>query len=155
MSLHAIAYASEARADLQTTDLDRLLADATAFNRVAGVTGVLMFDGSRFLQYLEGPEDGIDSVYQRIANARSHGQLKVLCRAPVAQRHSRAGRWGPGALIQNCWYRSSTPHGRASCLAAVASSACCRPGPAPMANWSRPRSHWVPDPTLAAGHPGR
>ena len=52
MSLHAIAYASEARADLQTTDLDRLLADATAFNRVAGVTGVLMFDGSRFLQSL-------------------------------------------------------------------------------------------------------
>ncbi|MBY6280057.1 BLUF domain-containing protein [Stenotrophomonas maltophilia] len=94
MSLHAIAYASEARADLQTTDLDRLLADATAFNRVAGVTGVLMFDGSRFLQYLEGPEDGIDSVYQRIANARSHGQLKVLCRAPVAQR--AFPRWSMG-----------------------------------------------------------
>ncbi|WP_329953466.1 BLUF domain-containing protein [Stenotrophomonas sepilia] len=94
MSLHAIAYASEARADLQTTDLDRLLADATAFNRVAGVTGVLMFDGSRFLQYLEGPEDGIDSVYQRIANARSHGQLKVLCRASVAQR--AFPRWSMG-----------------------------------------------------------
>ncbi|WP_295570971.1 BLUF domain-containing protein [uncultured Stenotrophomonas sp.] len=86
MSLHAIAYASEARADLQTTDLDRLLADATTFNRVAGVTGVLMFDGRRFLQYLEGPEDGIDSVFQRIVNARSHGQIKMLCRAPVAQR---------------------------------------------------------------------
>ena len=76
MSLHAIAYASEARADLQTTDLDRLLADATAFNRVAGVTGVLMFDGSRFLQYLEGPEDGIDSVYQRIVNARSYCRVR-------------------------------------------------------------------------------
>ncbi|HEA4090889.1 TPA: BLUF domain-containing protein [Stenotrophomonas maltophilia] len=89
MSLHAIAYTSEARADLQATDLDRLLADATAFNRVAGVTGVtgvLMFDGARFLQHLEGPEDGIDSVFQRILNARSHGQLKVLCRAPVVQR---------------------------------------------------------------------
>ena len=33
MSLHAIAYASEARADLQTTDLDRLLADAMAVSR--------------------------------------------------------------------------------------------------------------------------
>ena len=53
-----------------------------------------MFDGSRFLQYLEGPEDGIDSVYQRIANARSHGQLKVLCRAPVAQR--AFPRWSMG-----------------------------------------------------------
>ncbi|MBA0434260.1 BLUF domain-containing protein [Stenotrophomonas maltophilia] len=94
MSLHAIAYASEARADLQTTDLDRLLADATAFNRVAGVTGVLMFDGTRFLQYLEGPEDGIDSVFQRIVNARSHGQVKMLCRAPVLQR--AFPRWSMG-----------------------------------------------------------
>lgn len=94
MSLHAIAYASEARADLRTTDLDRLLADATAFNRVAGVTGVLMFDGSRFLQYLEGPEDGIDSVFQRIFNARSHAQMRLLCRAPVVQR--AFPRWSMG-----------------------------------------------------------
>lgn len=91
MSLHAIAYASEARADLRTTDLDRLLADATAFNRVAGV---LMFDGSRFLQYLEGPEDGIDSVFQRIFNARSHAQMRLLCRAPVVQR--AFPRWSMG-----------------------------------------------------------
>mgnify|MGYP000033456128 CR=1 FL=1 len=94
MSLHAIAYASQAHAELRTTDLDRLLADATAFNRVAGVTGVLMFDGRRFLQYLEGPEDGIDSVFPRIANARSHGQLQLLCRAPVAQR--AFPRWSMG-----------------------------------------------------------
>ena len=46
------------------------------------------------MQYLEGPEDGIDSVYQRIVNARSHGQLKVLCRAPVAQR--AFPRWSMG-----------------------------------------------------------
>ena len=114
MSLHAIAYASEARADLQTTDLDRLLADATAFNRVAGVTGVLMFDGARFLQYLEGPEDGIDSVFQRILNARSHGQLKVLCRAPVVQR--AFPRWS-ATLRRPCGSARSTRSPRASCAA--------------------------------------
>ena len=50
MSLHAIAYVSQARPELAPQELDALLADATAFNRMAGVTGVLMFDGERFLQ---------------------------------------------------------------------------------------------------------
>ena len=150
MSLHAIAYASEARADLRTTDLDRVLADATAFNRVAGVTGVLMFDGSRFLQYLEGPEDGIDSVYQRIVNARSHGQLKVLCRAPVAQR--AFPRWSMGTrrieaellaqIVDAAW--------PGFLLGSGVSNGCCRPGPAPTVNWNRRRSRWGPEPALAA-----
>lgn len=86
MSLHAIVYVSDARDLLRPADLDRLLADATAFNRVAGVTGVLMFDGRRFLQFLEGPEDGIASVYPRVANARSHSGLHLLCEGTIARR---------------------------------------------------------------------
>lgn len=86
MPLHAYAYVSTAREGLDVPELDALLADATAFNRMAGVTGVLMFDGSRFLQYIEGPRDGLASVHARIGNARRHGSITQLAAGPIQTR---------------------------------------------------------------------
>lgn len=87
MPLRAIAYTSVAFEGIQASDIDRILAAASSFNKMAGVTGVLMFDGTRFLQYFEGPEDGVDSVYQRVINARSHLGLRELARGAVPTRH--------------------------------------------------------------------
>lgn len=86
MPLRAIAYVSEASADLSTAGLDALVEDAARFNTLAGVTGVLLFDGERFLQYYEGPEDGIAAVHERILHARSHRAIIELNRGPVPQR---------------------------------------------------------------------
>jgi len=86
MPLHAYAYVSTAREGLDVPELDALLADATAFNRMAGVTGALMFDGSRFLQYIEGPRDGLASVHARIGNARRHGSIIQLAAGPIPNR---------------------------------------------------------------------
>ncbi len=86
MSLRAVAYVSEAVEGLGGADIDRILADAAAHNRMAGVTSVLMFDGVRFLQYLEGPDDGMRSVYPRVLNARSHHHLRQLAKGEVPTR---------------------------------------------------------------------
>ncbi|WP_369038547.1 BLUF domain-containing protein [Stenotrophomonas maltophilia] len=94
MPLHAYAYVSTAMEGLDLSALDALLADATAFNRMAGVTGVLMFDGSRFLQYIEGPRDGLASVQARIVNARRHGSITPLAAGPIESR--RFPRWTMG-----------------------------------------------------------
>jgi len=87
MPLHAVAYVSDAIEGIETSDIDQILQAAVGFNKVAGVTGVLMFDGQRFLQYFEGPEDGVDSVFQRVFNARIHTNLRELARGPVDARH--------------------------------------------------------------------
>jgi len=86
MALHAFAYVSTAKEGLDVPDLDALLADATAFNRMAGVTGVLMFDGTCFLQYIEGPRDGVASVHARILNARRHGSVAELAAGALQWR---------------------------------------------------------------------
>lgn len=87
MPLRAIAYVSEAPAGLSSTALDALVDDAARFNTVAGVTGVLLFDGGRFLQYFEGPEDGMAAVHERILQARSHHGIVELCQGRVPQRY--------------------------------------------------------------------
>jgi len=71
---------------LSSEKLDHIVDDAARFNRNAGVTGVLLFDGERFLQYLEGPEDGLSVAYSRVLGARSHGGIVELQRGRVGQR---------------------------------------------------------------------
>jgi len=86
MPLRAIAYVSQAQPDLSAERLQMLVEDAARFNKLAGVTGVLLNDGERFLQYIEGPPDGIDSVYERILQAGSHVDIVELARGRVGQR---------------------------------------------------------------------
>ena len=109
MSLHAFAYVSTACEGLDLPALDALLADATAFNRMAGVTGVLMYDGTRFLQYAEGPRDGLASVHARIVNARRHTCLTELAAGPLQ------ARWFPRWTMAN---RMIDPGALASIVAA-------------------------------------
>ncbi|MBD8698189.1 BLUF domain-containing protein, partial [Stenotrophomonas sp. CFBP 13718] len=66
MPIHAVVYASHVAAELPAERLDALVQDAARFNVIAGVTGLLLFDGERFLQYLEGPDDGLRAAYGRV-----------------------------------------------------------------------------------------
>ncbi|PKH70330.1 F420H(2):quinone oxidoreductase [Stenotrophomonas sp. Betaine-02u-21] len=87
MPIQAIAYTSEAVPGLGLDAVDDLTRKAAEFNKQAGVTGLLLFDGARFLQYLEGPEDGIAVVYSRVQNSRSHTGMVELGRARTGHRH--------------------------------------------------------------------
>jgi len=80
-------YISDADQGLSLEALDVLVRKASAFNVLAGVTGVLLYDGVRFLQFIEGPEDGMHAVYGRIASSIRHTRIMELGRAEVDGRH--------------------------------------------------------------------
>ncbi len=86
MPLRAIAYVSESVPARMQGRLDEVVEDAARFNRLAGVTGVLLHDGTRFLQYLEGPPDALDLAFDRIVQSRSHAGVVELARGAVATR---------------------------------------------------------------------
>lgn len=86
MPLRAIAYASDAIPWLSADHVDGLARSAARFNFEAGVTGVILYDGRRFLQYIEGPEDSINVVHSRILAARSHRELVELGRGRISAR---------------------------------------------------------------------
>lgn len=81
--------------------VDDLARAAARFNFEAGVTGVLLYDGLRFLQYIEGPEDTINVVYSRILSARSHCELIELGRGRVS------GRFFPYWSMRLLWVDAS------------------------------------------------
>ncbi|QGL80636.1 BLUF domain-containing protein [Stenotrophomonas maltophilia] len=101
MPLRAIAYASEAIPGLSMDHVDDLARAAAGFNFESGVTGVLLYDGLRFLQYIEGPEDSINVVYSRILSARSHRELIELGRGRVS------GRFFPYWSMRLLWVEAS------------------------------------------------
>lgn len=86
MPNRAIVFVSEARADLTELHLAPIMVDAARFNRNVGVSGVTLFDGSRFLAYMEGPPDGLDVAFSRALGASSHSHLIEVARGRVGQR---------------------------------------------------------------------
>lgn len=80
MPLCSIAYSSQMALGLTVHQLDALVRDASHHNGLAGVTGVLLCDGIRFLQYLEGPEDGVAFVFSRVVSSGRHSDVVVLGR---------------------------------------------------------------------------
>lgn len=86
MPNRAVVFVSEACEGLDGRRLSEIMGDASEFNRRAGVTGVTLFDGRRFLSYMEGPPDELDVAFSRAAGATSHCNLIEIARGRVGQR---------------------------------------------------------------------
>lgn len=86
MTLVALAYTSSATHRLGDAELERLLEQARRTNEELGVTGVLLYHDGSFLQYFEGPAEGVEKVYERIRRSTLHGGIIELIRGPVPKR---------------------------------------------------------------------
>ncbi len=102
--LHALVYQSRATRPLDAGELDALLLDARVANELAGVTGALLYDGQRFMQYLEGGRADVEQIYARIVRARQHHQLEVLEQGAAEKRLFQRWHMGfasaPQSLVQ-------------------------------------------------------
>ncbi|POT55315.1 diguanylate phosphodiesterase [Citrobacter amalonaticus] len=72
--------------------LSRMVATASQKNEQANVTGILLFNGNHFFQLLEGPEEGVNHIYQCICEDERHYNIVELLRdyAP-ARRFGKSG----------------------------------------------------------------
>jgi hypothetical protein len=84
--LRALVYVSTARHLLAPPELDHLLQAARARNRIEQVTGMLLYSDGNFMQYIEGPPQGLGTVYQIIRNDPLHHGLIELFNEPAPQR---------------------------------------------------------------------
>jgi hypothetical protein len=84
--LHRLVYASAASGPLFADRLDRILLHARAHNTRRGVTGILLFQESRFLQALEGSADELLDLVGRIRRDRTHQNLTILEWGPADAR---------------------------------------------------------------------
>jgi hypothetical protein len=89
-SLTRLVYRS--RSLLAGTKSDRLaqaeaiLERARPKNLAAGLTGMLHFDGTSFMQTIEGSADGVERLYEAIACDSRHEKLTILELRTVEER---------------------------------------------------------------------
>lgn len=58
--------------------LNALVRQSAEHNRAAGITGMLILSGDRFLQALEGPADAVNRLFGRIVRDTRHRDLQLL-----------------------------------------------------------------------------
>lgn len=86
MALYEIIYVSLATRDLTAPELAQLLDKARVNNASQGITGMMVYHRREFMQLLEGEQDAVQSLYERIADDPRHQQLRKIWDGPIRER---------------------------------------------------------------------
>jgi hypothetical protein len=86
MKFTSVTYTSLARLDLQASDLEAIHRTAREQNALDGITGLLVFNGTHFLQIIEGAEDAIEDLVERLRKDPRHNGFEIRDRRQVDTR---------------------------------------------------------------------
>src|SRR5690349_8690668 len=86
MSLKSLTYTSLARLDLDASELEAIHSTAREVNALEGITGLLIFNGTHFLQIIEGGPSAIDDLVQRLRRDPRHSGLEVRDEREISER---------------------------------------------------------------------
>ena len=71
---------------ISAVDVEEMLKVARAKNAIMGITGILLFDGSQFVQLIEGLDDRIHSLYESIQSDNRHYDIMTLFVGAIDRR---------------------------------------------------------------------
>ena len=102
--MHVLLYRSRARPGLLAHELNDIIDVAETNNRRLDVTGLLLYGElpavpsapGEFVQWLEGPTEAVEGLFETISNDDRHFDVEVLTRGAAAD--VLEGR-GPGRLF--------------------------------------------------------
>jgi hypothetical protein len=86
LRLKTLTYTSRARLDLGDEELAQIHETARHLNALDGISGLLLFDGSRFLQIVEGAEDAVDNLVERLRMDPRHSAFELRDERYVERR---------------------------------------------------------------------
>ena len=86
MHLTSVTYTSLARLDLEASDLEDIHRTARDQNALDGITGLLVFNGTHFLQIIEGSESAIDELVAKLRRDPRHTGFEIRDQRKVDRR---------------------------------------------------------------------
>ena len=89
--MQTIIYISRAKQNFTSGDLADLCDLADARNRSEDITGLLLSDGTRFIQALEGDAAAVQAVMDRIAKDSRHDNISYL--RPITTNCRQFRKW--------------------------------------------------------------
>lgn len=86
MLLKSLTYTSWATPGLLPADVESILQSARTNNPLQGLSGLLIFNGSAFLQILEGVEPAVDELFGQLRRDRRHSNMSVRDERMIERR---------------------------------------------------------------------
>lgn len=86
MGLIALVYVSVASRPLSDDDLKAILATSRENNKMLGITGMLLYRDDFFIQALEGEEDVVVPLYDKIAKDERHTNVLLVYKTNIDGR---------------------------------------------------------------------
>lgn len=84
--LSTLTYRSRATAPVSDLELQELVRVAQDRNRAESITGMVIYDGERFFQWLEGPAEALSRVMHSISHDIRHTDIQILGEAKTPVR---------------------------------------------------------------------
>ena len=84
--LYEAIYVSTLAPDEPISVVADIAAKARTFNALRDITGLLIFDGLRFCQQLEGRQKEVLSLVERIRNDSRHTDVEIIHHGPLPER---------------------------------------------------------------------
>ena len=88
--LYEVLYVSTLAPDAPLSVIAAIARKARPANKQRNITGLLIFDGMRFSQLLEGQQKEVLALTERIRQDPRHGNFEVLHHGQLAQRRFRS-----------------------------------------------------------------
>ncbi|UQB41771.1 BLUF domain-containing protein [Thiomicrospira microaerophila] len=82
-----LAYTSRASEMMTDIQLEQLLNQATRFNKLHNITGLLLYNDGIFFQVLEGEETTVNMLYASIKQDFRHYDVRQIYSQPIEERH--------------------------------------------------------------------
>lgn len=76
--MHQLSYCSWAAADVDDQAVARIVATAQRMNSAHGITGLLVWGGGMFFQWLEGPREAVTRLMDLIRRDPRHERIVIL-----------------------------------------------------------------------------
>ncbi len=96
MQLSQLLYTSFASQPMTREEIDEIVRKAQCNNSQQLITGLLLYGNGRFMQLLEGDEQLIVKLYNKIAKDSRHKSLDLVVLRPAKKRIM--GEWSMGLL---------------------------------------------------------
>ena len=92
--LHEVLFVSTIAPEAPISIVAQIAGKARLANKARGITGLLIFDGMRFCEQLEGQEEDILALLERIRQDPRHTSVKLLHHGPLPERRFKCFSMG-------------------------------------------------------------
>ncbi len=98
MSLYALVYISKSLRTISEEDIRQILKSSQRNNRQCGISGYLYFNGTYFIQYLEGTREEVRSCFTHITRDERHD---VLLYTDTTIEQKKFANWSMRVLVDS------------------------------------------------------